>query len=200
MSSLLGIKKSVQDSLSLPFGPLTPELFAQFCRANPDEVCELDSEGNIVIMSPSNAGAGNRNAILTGQTYAWSLDHKDYIIFDSSSGLLLPNNAVRAPDVSVARRADWEALSQEEREGFAPILPLFVIELRSSRSDSRAELHQKMEEYQEVGVSLGLLIDPIEGEIHVFRQNREVEHVIRPNSFLADPPLSGFHLDLNPIW
>jgi Uma2 family endonuclease len=70
----------------------------------------------------------------------------------------LPNGADRSPDASWIKLERWEALTQEEREGFAPICPDFVVELRSA-SDSMETLRSKMREYITNGASLGWLID-----------------------------------------
>ena len=48
---------------------------------------------------------------------------------------------------------------QEQREGFIPLCPDFVIELRS-RTDTVSELQAKMQEYLDNGAQLGWLIDP----------------------------------------
>ncbi len=59
----------------------------------------------------------------------------------------------------------WVALTLEEKEGFAPLCPDFVVELRSP-SDSMEKLRAKMREYMENQARLGWLID---------RKNRKVE-------------------------
>jgi Uma2 family endonuclease len=50
-------------------------------------------------------------------------------------------------------------LSKEDREGFAPICPDFVIELRS-RTDRLVDLKPKMIDHIANGVRLVWLIDP----------------------------------------
>jgi len=41
-------------------------------------------------------------------------------LFDSSSGFCLPDGSVLNPDASPLRQERWEALTPEERRGFAP--------------------------------------------------------------------------------
>ncbi|MBO9999735.1 MAG: Uma2 family endonuclease [Cyanobacteria bacterium SID2] len=60
----------------------------------------------------------------------------------------------RALDVSWVKIDRWEALSVEERQGFAPLCPDFVVELRSP-SDSLKPLRQKMQKYIDNGARLG---------------------------------------------
>jgi Uma2 family endonuclease len=52
--------------------------------------------------------------------------------FDSSTGFTLPNGAVRSPDASWLKGDRWDALTQEQKETFAPVCPDFVVELRSA--------------------------------------------------------------------
>jgi Uma2 family endonuclease len=57
-----------------------------------------------------------------------------------------------------------------------------------------------MLEYQANGVRLGLLIDPQERQVEVYRLNREVEVLPSPTEVNCDGVLPGFRLDLSQIW
>jgi Uma2 family endonuclease len=81
--------------------------------------------------------------------------------FDSFAGFTLSNGAIRSPDASWVQRARWDALTQEQREKFAPLCPDFVGEFRS-RTDRLADLQEKMQEYLDNGARLGWLLDPID--------------------------------------
>ncbi len=50
--------------------------------------------------------------------------------------LILPNRAKRSPDVSWISHERWNALSDQDREGFARICPDFVLELSSPDATS----------------------------------------------------------------
>ena len=52
-------------------------------------------------------------------------------VFDSSTGFLLPDGSVRSPDASLVRLERWQALTAEQRRGFAPLCPDLVVELAS---------------------------------------------------------------------
>ena len=93
----------------------------------------------------------------------------------------------------------WEALSADERRGYAKICPDFVLELRS-QSDSLAEVRRKMDEYMANGARLGLLIDPQNRRVHIYRPEQPVEILEEPTAVSADPVLPGFTLDLSVIW
>ncbi len=49
-------------------------------------------------------------------------------LFDSSSGFRLPDGSVLSPDASLVALDRWQALSPEERRGFAPLCPDLVVE------------------------------------------------------------------------
>jgi Uma2 family endonuclease len=57
------------------------------------------------------------------------------------------NGAVRSPDASWLKRERWDALTQEQKERFAPVCPDFVVELRSD-TDCLKRLQEKMREYR----------------------------------------------------
>lgn len=57
-------------------------------------------------------------------------------------------------DASWVSKDKWEALTPEQREGFIPLCPDFVVELRS-KTDSLKDLRTKMQEYLDNGTQLG---------------------------------------------
>src|SRR5581483_11618039 len=95
--------------------------------------------------------------------------------------------------------ARWDALTPEQQEGFVPLCPDFVLELRSP-SDRLVELQEKMAEYLANGARLGWLIDPREARVHVYRPGRPVEVLQRPDRLSGEGVLPGFELELTPIW
>ena len=77
---------------------------------------------------------------------------------DSSTCFKLPNGADRSPDAAWIKLEKWDRLTGEQKEKFPPICPDFVIELLSP-SDSFKVAQDKMREYLDNGVRLGLLIN-----------------------------------------
>ena len=118
------------------------EEFAQFCAQYPELRIEMSSEGEMIIMLPVVSEGGKRNFKLTGRFFIWVEADGTGVGFDSSTGFTLPNGAKRSPDVSWIRHERWNALSDEQKDEFAPICPDFVVELRS-RSDRLATLQEK---------------------------------------------------------
>jgi Uma2 family endonuclease len=118
---------------------------------------------------------------------------------DSSTEYSLPNTAKRSPDASWVAKDRIAALSREEKRGFLPLSPDFVIELRSP-SDSLRELRAKMREWIEQGAQLGWLIDPETQTVEIYRASLAVETLHAPARIEGDGPVSGFVLDLKEIW
>ncbi|MDX1943403.1 MAG: Uma2 family endonuclease [Saprospiraceae bacterium] len=117
--------------------------------------------------------------------------------FDSSTGFALPNGAKRSPDVSWIIKDRWEALTQAEKEDFAPLCPDFCIELRS-KTDRLNNIKAKLEEYIENGCRLGWLVDPIEKQVFIYRQDGSTEILKGFNKKLSgEDVLPGFEFDLN---
>lgn len=112
---------------------------------------------------------------------------------------MLPNGAIRSPDASWVLRERLNALTERERSRFLPLCPDFVLELRSP-TDSLPVLQDKMREYMDNGAGLGWLIDPLRGDLFVYRPDGSVECLRAPEHLSADPPMAGFRLDLHEIW
>ena len=178
---------------------LTAAQFQRICRDNRDLRLELTSNGDLIIMPPTGSRTGQRNANLTRQLATWAQKDGTGVAFDSSTGFTLPNEAILSPDASWVRRERWDALSKEEQEGFAPLCPDFVIELRSHWNTLKS-LQDKMQEYLENGSQLAWLIDPLERRVYIYRTGEEVEMLIDPATVSADPTLKGFVLQLTELW
>jgi Uma2 family endonuclease len=106
---------------------------------------------------------------------------------------------VLSPDASWVRREKWDALTEDEQEGFAPVCPDFVIELRSRWNTLKAQ-QAKMQEYLDNGTQLGWFIDPRNRRIYIYRVNEEVEVLTDADKVAADPILRGFELQLTELW
>jgi Uma2 family endonuclease len=110
-----------------------------------------------------------------------------------------PPKYIRSPDASWVRRERWQALTPEQRRGFVPLCPDFVVELRSS-SDSLTKLQEKMQEYLENGARLGWLINPQNQQVEIYRPGQEVDILEHPTELSAENLLPGFILNLRRIW
>lgn len=178
---------------------LTQEQFYQLCVNNRDLHIERNANGDLVIMPPTGGETGNRNIEIAYQLQAWSRKNKLGIAFDSSTGFILPNGANRSPDASWIPLTKWDALTDQEKQRFLPLCPDFAIELLSP-SDNLAKTQEKMQEYLDNGMVLGWLINPVQQQVAIYRQGKQVEILNAPNNLSGENVLSGFVLDLQPIW
>ena len=178
---------------------LTVAQFERLCQDNPDLRLELTSTGELIVMPPAGSASGLRNCVLNQQLSNWVQIDGTGIAFDSSTGFTLPNGAVRSPDASWLQLSRWAALTEDEKEGFAPLCPDFAVELRSP-SDSLTQLQNKMHEYIANGAKLAWLIDPLKRRVWVYRPDSEPEVMEDPETVSGEPVLPGFVLNPRELW
>ena len=178
---------------------LSDEQFFQLCQQNKLVQFERNADGTLVLMPLVGGTTSIRNASLTAQLGMWNRDDKLGIGFDSSTGFTLPNGAVRSPDASWLKRDRWDALTQEQKERFAPVCPDFVVELRSD-TDCLKRLQEKMREYRANGARLGWLIDLETQKVEIYRPDQEVEVLESPANLSGESVLPGFILNIESIW
>lgn len=104
---------------------------------------ETNKNGDLIILPPTGAETGDRNAELTTQLRNWAKKNQTGKSFDSSTEFELPSGAKKSPDASWILKDKYFALTQKERDGFPPICPDFVVELRS-KSDRLKPIQDKM--------------------------------------------------------
>jgi len=187
---------NIQMPVTLKMGDLmSEEEFFQFCQMNDTLEFERDSHGNIILMSPTGSFTGGFNSKVLTELGIWNKENQLGEVFDSSTGFTLPNGAIRSPDVSWIKSENWNALSEEEKEQFAPICPDFVIEIRS-KSDELQYLQEKMQEYLANGAGLGWLIDRFEGKVSIYRSGQAViVHDTMDIELSGEATLPGFLLN-----
>ena len=177
----------------------TDEEFERICQKYEGFRIELSEEGVIEIMPPTGGDTGRGNALVGRLLGNWAEENRTGVDFDSSTMFKLSNGAKRSPDASWIRQEIWDVLTPEERRGFPPVCPDFVIKLRSP-SDRLSPLKAKMEEYIENGTQLGWLIDPQEHKVYVYRPDQAVECLENPSEVSGDPVLPGFVLPVARLW
>jgi Uma2 family endonuclease len=171
-----------------------------FCVYNPELKIERNHKGELLIMAPTGGETGYRNFYINGSIFTYlKQTNLQGRFFDSSTGFLLPNKAIRSPDASWISAERWDALRPEERKKFVPLAPDFLIELLSE-SDEISFAQIKMQEWIENGVRLAWLLDPFQKASYICRKNREVEVVMGMNTLSGEDVLPGFELDLSVIY
>ena len=98
----------------------------------------------------------------------------------------------------------WQALSEAEREGFAPLCPDLVIEL-ASPSDEAQALRKKMAVYMANGARLGWLLLPQSRTVEIWQTgNAETTNspliLIDPSRLEAGLEFPGLVIDPRRIW
>ncbi|HYW18072.1 MAG TPA: Uma2 family endonuclease [Nodularia sp. (in: cyanobacteria)] len=178
---------------------MTDEQFFQLCQNNRELRFERNANGELIIMPPTGGETGNRNGRITQQLMNWTDADGTGIAFDSSTCFKLPNGADRSPDASWIKLERWDALTDEEKQKFPPICPDFVIELLSP-SDSLKTTQEKMKEYIDNGVRLGILINRKSRQVEIYRTGKEVEVLDSPATVSGEDVLKGFVVNLGMIW
>jgi Uma2 family endonuclease len=178
-----------------PIVHLTDEQFYQLCIANRDLSFEMNAAGELIIVPPVGGESGNQEAELITDLEIWNRQAKLGKVFSSSTIFILPNGAKRSPDAAWVRIERWEALTPEQRKKFPPLVPDFVIELRSE-TDRLVTLQEKMKEYIENGLRLGWLINPQDANVEIYRLGKAVEIIQIPAIFSGEDVLPGFELQI----
>jgi Uma2 family endonuclease len=204
-----GLPESFQLPASLCVGlRFSPEQFAELCQANPEAVLELAADGSLILMSPTGSETGGRNSALNA--LLWQALKRSALplkLLDSSTGFRLPDDSVLSPDASLVALERWQALSVEQRRGFAPLCPELVVEL-ASPSDAGPRgltaLRQKMAAYQRNGARLGWLLIPAQQAVEIWEpladppaQPRRIEAASHLD---AAPHFPGLVVELEEIW
>jgi Uma2 family endonuclease len=177
---------------------VTSEQFDRLCINNPDLRLELTKNGELIVMPPTGGESGKRNVSLATDVTIWNRQTNLGEVFDSSTGydFTAIGGGKPSPDVSWIENSRLEGV---ELVGFISIVPDFVIELRSA-TDNLKPLQEKMEEYRRLGVRLGLLINPKNKQIEVYRPGQDVVVMESPISIDCGDVMPGFVLSMSRIW
>ncbi len=178
---------------------MTDDELIRFSRANRPLRIEQESNGDLLIMSPTGNEGSAANAELVLELGLWARQDGRGRVFESNAGFRLPNGSVRSPDASWVSWARWNALSKEEQERFGPLCPEFVVELQS-RSDRTTVLQAKMAMWISQGAELAWLIDPKRKVVEMYRPERKPEVLEGLTAVYGEGPVSGFVLELARIW
>ena len=182
---------------------LKPEQFALLCAENREAVLELAADGRVLAMTPTGSETGGRNSELAFQLQRFARSGSIWKAFDSSTGFRLPDGSVLSPDASLVQINRWQALTPEQRRGFAPLCPDLVVELASPSDEGpRAlkALRSKMAAYQANGARLGWLLIPHKQVVEVWPISGDPKSFNGIEVLEAGPEFPGLQLQLAEIW
>ena len=177
---------------------VTPEQFDRLCIDNPDLRLELTPGRELIVMAPTFSISGKRNLNLGSQVYVWNEQAELGEAFDSSSGydFTAIGGGKPSPDVSWIEKSRLEGISLEQ---LCPVVPDFVIELHSTK-DNLSPLQKKMREYQRLGVRMGLLINPKDKQVEIYRPGQEPEILESTTEIDCGEVMPGFVLSMSRIF
>lgn len=119
---------------------LKPEQFALLCAENREAVLELAADGRVLAMTPTGSETGGRNSELAFQLQRFARSGSIWKAFDSSTGFRLPDGSVLSPDASLVQINRWQALTPEQRRGFAPSALIWWLNLQAQATKVPARL------------------------------------------------------------
>lgn len=184
--------------LTMDGAGMTNEEFYALCMNNPELRIERNANGKIIIMPPTTSETGRYNSKIHIEIGIWNNKTKLGETFDSSTGFKLSNGADRSPDTAWISTERWNALPAEQRKKFAPIVPDFVLELRSD-DQNLTELREKMDEYMNCGCRLGWLVDPQNRRTYVYSANGDIQTISFDDTLSGSDVMPGLELRLGEV-
>ena len=194
MTAILGKFEGTLE-LAIPKKGMSDNQFFEFCQLNRDLKIERKSSGEIIIMSPTGTQTGAWNSEFNTELGIWNRKHKLGKTFDSSTGFKLPTGATYGPDAAWMPHERWNALSSVQKRKFAPVVPDFIMELRSP-NDRLESIQEKIAEFMESGCQLAWLIDPILQKTTVYRADGQEVEVPFDQILNGGSVLPGFEVKL----
>ena len=182
---------------------LKPEQFALLCAENREAVLELAADGRVLAMTPTGSETGGRNSELAFQLQRFARSGSIWKAFDSSTGFRLPDGSVLSPDASLVQINRWQALTLEQRRGFAPLCPDLVVELASPSDEgprALTALRSKMAVYQANGARLGWLLIPHNQVVEVWPASGDPKSFNGIEVLEAGAEFPDLQLQLAEIW
>ncbi len=175
------------------------KLYQRICALYEDRgKIEQDEKGNVHVMAPTGGESGTQNAEVIADLTVWARRNGRGKVFDSSTTFVLSKRLKLVPDAAWAGKDRIYAIPYEQRTGYIPVIPQFVIEIWS-KTDRYSKLQEKMQRYISLGVELGWLIHPKLREVKVYTQ-AEAATIVNPRELRGTGPVKGFVLNLDPIW
>lgn len=152
-------------------------------------------DGKIVIMRLSDYLSEVIIARLIFFLQNWVIPRGLGYVTGSGAGFRLPDGNLRGPDVSFVPASK---LRQAPRS-FAKIVPDLMIEVRSSR-DNIKPIQEKIGTFLELGTQVGILVDPKNLTVTVYRQNENPQVLRNEDSLRLPELLPGWELSISEIW
>ena len=165
-----------------------------FSEAGLDYKIELE-DGRLSIVGPSDIVSSEISSILIRLLGNWVYPRRLGRVFDSAGGFIMPDTNVKAPDVSFVRAA---RLRQSPRY-FGELVPDLVVEIKS-QSDRIKPIETKVLKFIELGATVGILIDPDEETVTIYRSTGEPTVLGNGESLTVAELFPGWELPVSELW
>ena len=165
-----------------------------FSEAGLDYKIELE-DGRLSIVGPSDIVSSEISSILIRLLGNWVYPRRLGRVFDSAGGFIMPDTNVKAPDVSFVRAA---RLRQSPRY-FGELVPDLVVEIKS-QSDRIKPIETKFLKFIELGATVGILIDPDEKTVTIYRSTGEPTVLGNGDILTVAELFPGWELPVPELW
>ncbi|MEG4586027.1 Uma2 family endonuclease [Microcoleus sp. MOSTC5] len=165
-----------------------------FSEAGLDYKIELE-DGRLSIVGPSDIVSSEISSILIRLLGNWVYPRRLGRVFDSAGGFIMPDTNVKAPDVSFVRAA---RLRQSPRY-FGELVPDLVVEIKS-QSDRIKPIENKVLKFIELGAIVGILIDPDEETVTIYRSTGEPTVLGNGDILTVAELFPGWELPVSELW
>ena len=165
-----------------------------FSEAGLDYKIELE-DGRLLIVGPSDIVSSEISSILIRLLGNWVYPRRLGRVFDSAGGFIMPDTNVKAPDVSFVRAA---RLRQSPRY-FGELVPDLVVEVKS-QSDRIKPIETKVLKFIELGAIVGILIDPDEETVTIYRSTGEPTVLGNGDILTVAELFPGWELPVSELW
>ena len=182
-----------------PAAPVSSEELLQFSQQNRPYRIERSKEGDITVTTPVNYKGGKHEGYIAASLLIWAEEDGRGSALPANVGFNLPDGSCLAPDAAWITKEREATLTPAEQDSFPPICPDFLIEVRS-KSDPRRIVEAKIQSWLDNGAKLAWLVDPIAGNVTIYRPGVEPELLERPEVVIATDPIEGFVLRCTRLW
>jgi len=165
-----------------------------FSEAGLDYKIELE-DGRLSIVGPSDIVSSEISSILIRLLGNWVYPRRLGRVFDSAGGFIMPDTNVKAPDVSFVRAA---RLRQSPRY-FGELVPDLVVQIKS-QSDRIKPIETKVLKFIELGAIVGILIDPDEETVTIYRSTGEPTVLGNGDILTVAELFPGWELPVSELW
>ncbi len=173
---------------------LTTDDLQQFQAQHPDYRMEL-VDGAIVVMTPSGYESDEVAANAITALNSWVKPQRLGRVTASSAGFKLGDKNVKAPDASFVRA---ERLRESTRS-YAELAPDLMVEVKSPTDDVVA-LEAKIQQFIDAGTTVGILINPEDETVKVYRANQEAIVLTNDDVLTAPDVLPGWEVPISELW